>query len=302
MKNLLHFNNIFYTAVLTIIFFSGFDGSLLYQRTFLDNETHTLYEYAHFYFSVFGGWFVGYFLIRRMVDQYTPNYIFRVSLLIASLSIWIQYKTHHHSMERLFSQLIIDNVFCAVLLGLLSHSLIRIINGKNELYSIKSKKNYSVLVLLLGFIYSYTLTDEKLGSGFLLSTLIYFLAYLYFLINSIDKLDYQVKRNPMIPMVFASLIITASIAIVYFRVLESFKSFSEYAYPIMIFMPFLFFEATQHTKNRVKEREPITNPLEPLLEKFDIKKNQDEKEIPKINLRKKEPVPEVKSPTIGKQK
>lgn len=70
MKSIFNFNNFFYVFVLTIIFFSGFDGSLLYHRTFLDTDHRTSFEYLHFFFSLFAGWFVGYFLIQKIVKQY----------------------------------------------------------------------------------------------------------------------------------------------------------------------------------------------------------------------------------------
>jgi hypothetical protein len=282
MKNLFSFNNLFYTALLLVIFFSGMDGSLLYQRTFLDIEIHTLNEYFQFYFAAFGGWFIGYFLIRKMVSKYELNYIFRVSLLVATISIWTQYKTNHHSMERLFSQLIIDNVYCSVLLGLLSYSVVRIMNGKNELEYMKKQKLYSLIALLLGAFYSYTLTDSKLDSGFLLSTLIYFLTYLYFLKNGLDKLDYNVRLNPAIPMGFTCFIILIGIATVYFRFLENLKFYSEESYPVMVFVLFLIFEATQHKKNMLKIVEV-------------------KKEEPKIKL-EKEPEMEKKKFGIGKKK
>jgi hypothetical protein len=300
MKNLLHFNNLFYTTLLTVIFFSGMDGSLLYQRTFLESETHTTMEYLHFWFSVFGGWFVGYFLTRKMVDKYNLNYIFRVSLLIAAISIWTQYKTHHHSMERLFSQLIINNVYCSILLGLLSYSIVKIMNGKNELEYMKTQKIYSFIALILGLFYSYTLTDNRLGSGFLLSTFIYFATYLYFLKNGLDKLDYNIKLVPSVPMALTCFIILSGIAIVYLQFLENFKFLSEEAYPVMVFVLFLIFEATQHDKNMIKnskeKKETPVNPLEKELAKL----KKEEPSEPPVSLEKEEP--KVKTMGIGKKK
>lgn len=299
MKNLFHFNNIFYTALLTVIFFSGMDGSLLYQRTFLEDEVHTLNEHIHFWLSAIGGWLVGYLLIRKVVEKYNLNYIFRVSLLIAAISIWTQYKTHHHSMERLFSQLVINNVYCSILLGLLSYSIVKIMNGKNELEYMKSQKIYSVIALILGLFYSYTLTDDRLGSGFLLSTFVYFTAYLYFLKNGIEKLDYNVKLVPSVPMALTCFIIIGGIAVVYFKVLQDIKLIAEEAYPIMLFVLFLIFEAIQHDKNLVKgKKEKKENPVSPLKTEV-IKKKKEEAPVV---LQKENIEPEVKKMGIGKKK
>jgi hypothetical protein len=267
------------------------DGSLLYQRTFLDSESHKLIDYFHFYFAVFGGWFIGYFAIRKLVDKYNTKYIFRVSLLISAISIYIQYKTNHHQMERLFSQLIIDNVFCSILLGLLSHSIVKIINEKNELYYIKKQKHYSIIVLLVGYLYSYVLTDDKLDEGFLLSTLVYFCAYIYFLKNGIDKLDYEVSLRPTTPVLLTCLIAVAGIAAIYYKVLENFKFYSEEPYPIFVFILFLLFEATQHEKNLI---ENLKNQ-----DKVNLEKTEDREET--LVEQEKAKVEETKKNHIGVQ-
>ena len=306
MKNILHFNNIFYTALLTVIFFSGMDGSLLYQRTFLEDEVRTLGEHIHFWLSAIGGWLVGYLLIKKVVEKYNLNYIFRVSLLIAAISIWTQYKTHHHSMERLFSQLIINNVYCSLLLGLLSYSIVKIMNGKNELEYMKSQKIYSFIAVTLGLFYSYTLTDDRLGSGFLLSTFVYFTAYLYFLKNGIEKLDYNVKLVPSVPMALTCLIILGGIAIVYFKVLQDIKLIAEEAYPVMLFVLFLIFEATQHDKNMIKnskeKKEAPVNPLEKELAKLKKEKLPMSLETKKPEIPLEIEIPKPKNMGIGKKK
>lgn len=154
-------------------------------------------------------------------------------------------------------------------------------NGKNELEYMKKQKVYSVIALILGLFYSYTLTDDRLGSGFLLSTLVYFIAYLYFLKNSLDKLSYEVRLNPAIPMALTFFIILSGIAIVYFRVLEKFNFIAEEAYPIMIFTGFLIFEAMQHDKykNITKDETPIEpvnleKDSEPVKKSFSIGKKK----------------------------
>lgn len=253
MKSTFNFNNLFYSLILITIFFSGFDGSLLYHRSFLDTDIRTIYEYFHFFFSVFAGWFVGYFLIQKIVNKYDLNYIFRVSLLISSLTIWTQYKKLHHSMDNTFSYLIIDNVICSILLGLLSYSLVRILKGKNEVSSIKKHKTYSLLFLILGAIYSFTLTDARLSSGFLISSLVYFFAYLFFLFNKLEKLDYSIKLNSIFPVSITSIVILLSSLIVYSGLLESPKLsfYNEESYPLFIYLIFLLFEASQQNINKI---------------------------------------------------
>ena len=251
MNQLLKQSNLLYTFIITIIFFSGFDGSLLYQRTFLDNKTYTHFEYAHFFLALVGGWFIGYFSIQKIVYKYHLNYIFRVSLLISSLSIWIQYKTNHHSTLDMFSQTIINNLFCSILLGLLSYSLMRLIKNPNKLEYIKRQNIYSLIIIILGFFYSETLTEETLNSGFLISSLIYLIAYLVFLKNNVEKINLTDKLNPLIPILSATVIILISIFIVSSRRLEYFYYFSEESSPILVYVFFLFYEAIQHSKNKI---------------------------------------------------
>jgi hypothetical protein len=234
------------------------DGSLLYQRTFLDTDHRTLMEYIQFWLSTLGGWFVGYFLVRKIVEKYkkkyTLNYTFRVSLLIASMSLWTQYKSDHHAMERLFSQLVINNVYCSLFLGLLSYSIISIMNEKNELEHMKKQKIYTAVALGLGFLYSWILTDDRLGSGFLLSTVVYFVAYLFFLKTGLNNLDYEIRVNSIIPMTFTCIIIIIGMILVHFKVLQNFTFISEDGYPVVILVGFIIFEMTQYEKYRVEEQ------------------------------------------------
>lgn len=243
---------LFYIISLSVLFFNGLDSSLLYQSAFLDNKIYTNFNYLHFTFSLFGGWFIGFFFTKKAVYQYRLTYILRISFLLSSISIFIQYQRHHF-LSRDFEQIIFDNTLCSVVLGLMSYSISRLFNEKNQLSYFKNHKFYWIIITLIGFLYSQLITEKNIETAFILNGLIYFLAYLFFVFNDCETMNIfeEVVKEKLFSYIFIFIMILS--IILFFNLLIKFIPIAEKSYMLWINSIFLIFEMTQKNKNFIKK-------------------------------------------------
>lgn len=243
---------LFYIISLSVLFFNGVDSSLLYQSAFLDNKTYTNFNYLHFVFSILGGWFIGFFFTKRAVYQYKLTYILRISFLLSSISIFIQYQRHHF-LPRDFEQIIFDNTLCSVVLGLMSYSISRLFNEKNQLSYFKKHKFYWVTITLVGFLYSQLISQKNLETAFILNGLIYFFAYLFFVFNNCEKMNLfeEIIKEKLFSYIFIFILIISFL--LFSNLLIKFSPIAEKSYMLWINGIFLLFEMTQKNKNFIKK-------------------------------------------------
>lgn len=243
---------LFYIISLSVLFFNGVDSSLLYQSAFLDNKTYTNFNYIHFVFSLFGGWIIGFFFTKRAVYQYKLTYILRISFLLSSISIFIQYQRHHF-LPRDFEQVIFDNTLCSVVLGLMSYSISRLFNEKNQLSYFKNHKMYWVVITFIGFLYSQMITEKNIETAFILNGLIYFFAYLFFIFNNCESMNIfeEVVKEKLFSYILIFILIIS--VILFYNSLIHFIPIAEKSYMLWINGAFLLFETTQKNKNFIKK-------------------------------------------------
>lgn len=239
---------LFYIISLSVLFFNGVDSSLLYQSAFLDNKVYTNFNYLHFALSILGGWFIGFFFTKRAVYQYKLTYILRISFLLSSISIFIQYQRHHF-LSRDFEQIIFDNTLCSVVLGLMSYSISRLFNEKNQLSYFKTHKFYWIVITVIGFLYSQLITEKNIETAFILNGLIYFLAYLFFIFNNCETMNIfkDIIKEQLFSYIFILIMIIS--IILFSNLLVKFIPIAEKSYMLWINAIFLLFEMTQKRKN-----------------------------------------------------
>lgn len=243
---------LFYIISLSVIFFNGVDSSLLYQSAFLDNKTYSNFNYLHFLFSLLGGWFIGYFFTKRVVYQYKLSYILRISFLLSSISIFIQYQRHHF-LPRDFEQVIFDNTLCSVVLGLMSYSMSRLFTEKNQLSYFKSHKFYWISITFIGFLYSQLITEKNIETAFILNGLIYFFAYIFFIFNDfeITHIMQETQKEKLFSYIFIGIMIIS--LILFSNLLIKITPIAEQSYMLWINGFFLLIEMTQKNKNFIKK-------------------------------------------------
>lgn len=232
---------LFYFISLITLFFNGIDSSLLYQSAFLVNDKYTLFNYFHYAFSIIAGWGIGYFFIKKLIYNYNLNYVLRISFLLSSISLFIQYQRHHF-MQRPFEQIIVDNLLCYIVLSVLYYSLMRLSEDKNLISHFKKQKKFFFIISILGFFYSELITQSNLESAFIANGLFYFIAYIFFLFFNVNKLDLFQEIN--IKKLFISMLIFILVIglLLFFNLLISFKSIAEESYMLYINLIFILLE------------------------------------------------------------
>lgn len=242
---------IFYIISLTVIFFNGIDSSLLFQSAFLDGKVYTDFQYFHFFLSLFGGFLFGFFITKKAVYQYTLSYILKISFLLSSVSIFIQYQRHHF-LNRDFEQIIFDNTLCSIVLGLMSYSISRLLKDKNQLDFFKKEKFYWIIISILGFFYSQLITPKNLETAFLLNGLIYFLSYIFFLFYNPEKMNVftEIKKEKLFSYIFSCIFILSVILLS--NCLVSFTFMAEKSYMLYITMFFLIIESIRGKFHKVE--------------------------------------------------
>ena len=244
---------VFYIICLSVLFFNGVDSSLLYQSAFLDGKTYSNENYLHFFLSFAGGLFIGFFFTKKFVQQYNLSYILRVSFLLAASSIFVQYQKHHFG-AREFEQIILDNFICSLILGLMTYSISRLLNDKNQLSYFRKHKFYWIFITVFGFFYSQLVSEKNIETAFILNGLIYFFSYVFFLIYDVNKIDItqEVVKEKLFSYVF--LFIFAISFIVFSNFLIHITPIAEQSYMLYITALFLLFEGTQNRKNKIKQK------------------------------------------------
>lgn len=236
---------LFYVLFFIIIFFNGLDNVLLYDRTFIPNQKFEFINYFHFYSGFLASWLIGYFVIQKIVKKYEPSYVLRVSLLISSLIIWIQYQYLEHQMEYLFSKTIVDNLICSINLNLMYYSVISFTKKDKNFVLIKKNYYYLFFMFFLGMIYSNMINYDNLSSGFLISSLIYFCCYLFLFIFKIDDLntsEIDYKYILFKATVLTFLLVFLCVFMLKSKFLNNFTFLSESSTPIFFYIILLFSE------------------------------------------------------------
>lgn len=242
---------LFYIISLSVLFFNGVDSSLLYQTAFRDGKVYSNANYFHFIFSFFGGWFIGFIFTKKFVYKHNISYILRLSFLLSSISIFIQYQKYHFAV-RDFEQIIYDNFQCSLVLGLMTYSVSRLLNEKNQLNYFRQHKFYWVIISILGFFYSQLITEKNIETAFILNGFIYFISYLIFLFYDLNKIDMfqEVSKEKLFSYIFIFIMFISFV--LFSNFLVGIKQISEQSYMLYINVIFLLFEATQNRKNEIK--------------------------------------------------